>query len=180
MIGLTLGTFWDSCSEPDRVDEGTDCLSPRYGESLEYVHFLPFRRHGSHSGLPESHRDLARMQARQDFRRDNAGSSAVVSVSTKEAVKLSPDQFFWVVVRAGKLTVRDGFSADGTRRALRSHRIWRTTRPGRNLSIEMAIITFLRRTCTCLMKLIDNRREKRGISNELRPTRTLAARPNRS
>jgi hypothetical protein len=73
VTGLALGTFWDRCSELDRVDEGTDYLSPRYRESLEYMHFLPFRWHGSHSGLPESHRDLARMQARQDFRRGSAG-----------------------------------------------------------------------------------------------------------
>jgi hypothetical protein len=75
---------------------------------------------------------------------------------------LSPNQFFWVVVPASKLTVQDGFSADGTRRALRSHRIWQTSRPGHNLSIEMATITFLRLTGTCLMKVIDNRPEKRG------------------
>jgi hypothetical protein len=67
-----------------------------------------------------------------------------------------------------KLTVQDGFSADSTGGTLRSHRTLGTPRPGRKLSIEMAIMTFLCRTS----------RETR-VSNGLRPTRALAARPNR-
>lgn len=73
-IGIEARVLVTCCSVLDRVGKRTDCSAPGDRDSLEYEQLLPFCWHDPHAGLHKSHRDFARIQAVQAFRRGGAGN----------------------------------------------------------------------------------------------------------
>ncbi|TAQ87851.1 hypothetical protein B7494_g3811 [Chlorociboria aeruginascens] len=62
--GTAVEALGNCCSRLGRCVKRTDCSALENRDSpLEYMQLLPFRWHGPHTGVHESHRVFARMHA---------------------------------------------------------------------------------------------------------------------